>query len=114
MKNKITLVKLIVIILLFISSCSKEEVYDVKIFGTDVCGFTSSLKNSCNKDGIAFNYVNIELNFENRKAFSQVVQKYSLGNGGLIKLPVVLITFKDKTTGIERASIQQVKAFISR
>jgi|688.fasta_scaffold402209_2 hypothetical protein len=114
MKNKLTILNLILAILLFTSSCSKEEMYEVKIFGTDVCGLTSSLKNSCSKDGIAFNYVNIDLNFENQKAFYQVVEKYNLGGGGPILLPVVLMTYKNKTSGIERASIQQVKAFISQ
>jgi glutaredoxin-related protein len=114
MKNKFTILNLILLIILFTSSCSKEEIYEVKIFGTDVCGLTSSLKNSCSTDGIAFNYINIDLNFENRKSFYQVVEKYSLAGGGYIRLPVVLMTYKNKTSGIEGASIQQVKAFISK
>ncbi len=126
MKKRLLFLNCIFTILLFTFSCSKDnisqkkdDICQVKIFGTDMCGYTNALKNDCTNAKINFTYVDINLNNENNYELGKIAKNYNLGssigvNSIQLKLPVVFMKKGNDSTGLERPNIETIKQFISK
>lgn len=104
--------KLLLIILILLAFCKMEATaYEVVVYGTDNCGFTLSLRNSLDNEGITYTYKNLD-SLQYRNEFWSLVIRQNISDNGNVLLPVVRV-MSDKEYGLMRPTVDQIKALIT-
>jgi hypothetical protein len=95
---------------------NKSASYSVSIYGTDICSYTTLLRQSCTNAGIRFQYYDINSSYVYLTELWDIVYQFNLGTsipGGLnVGLPVVKVVVDYNTYGLERPNVEQIKNLI--
>jgi glutaredoxin len=104
--------KTLILSLLLFLSIQSNAIYNIVVYGTSTCGYTTDLRNKLTQENITFTFCDIN-NTECYNDFVKVVADFKLAKDNYVDLPVVKVVIDNNSYGFVRPSIVTIKQLIS-
>ena len=98
-----------ILLLLFLLVSVFINAQDITVYGTNTCGYTTSLRNQLTDTKIPFTYSNIEtMTVQQWNDFMKFVYDFNLAVNGSVDLPVVKVVIYGKIYAYVRPTLQMI------